>query len=1208
MFADVNWEVDNQEFLVLNSDGSWKLTDSGGQHPYGVLVNGIPQSSGSNWAGFTQYNPFPVPGTVASWDVKVISGQAPRCPAVGSGSNPNSTVSVVASTSTSVTIQADDYSSTCSNTTTAGRVTFTLRISYLPLPSVTEYVNPKYLVMGVTYAPPGGSSSFVSYQNSNLVGNSTSISNSFTDAFKENSSLSVGIMCPNSCPIKSDSVTSTESSNWTQKITNSGQITLSKTTSATLKVPGVPNVYSPVDHDYDIIWLWLNPVSLFSLYSANGNLDGGPILWTGYGYDPDDEPDLDVMDIVGIYVGWLNGDLPLPAGVAGLLSRSWVPSTQKFAPGQGPGITSADYDNILHADPFAYNPYDSNSGCSRSPCYLLTLDPGTNPPTSTDGRFTLLTGSAAPQSVPYQQAPSGSQGITETYMLTNQTSTVATKTSDYTYSVSWGLEEKFSIGFLKLINIASDFSQTWTLTWENLATTGTTQTSTQTDTAQITAPPPCQTATATCSPAYTEPHEFAIYQDNLYGTFLFWPNRYFSISSVAPATRTIMAGGTASFIINTQANAGYNGQSITISVAGLPAGAIYNQNTGAPGTDFTLNISIASSTPPGNYPLTIAAKNGSLSYFAYATLTITPPTPSLSSLSPNSVTAGAPALSLAVNGSGFASGATVQWNGSPLSTTYMSAGQVTASVPASLINTQGSATVTVVNPGGVSSNALTFTINPPNPSLLSLSPNSATAGGTAFTLAVNGSGFLAGSTVQWNGSPITSAYVTGNLLTASVAASLISTQGSASVTVLNPGAIISNALAFTITPPTPSLLSLSPNSATAGGPAFTLTVNGSGFLTLSTVQWNGLPLSTTYVSANVLMSSVSSGLISSRGTAGVTVANPGDVASNALNFTVNSAMPTLSSLSPNSETAGGPAFTLTISGSGFLTGSTIQWNGSPLSTTYASGSQLTASVPATLITSQGTASITVANPGGVTSNSLTFTINPAVPSLSSISPNSVAAGWGSFSMTVNGSGFLPGSVVSWTPAASGSLTGTALSTNYVSGGQLTATVLASLLTAQGSAAVTVSNPGGPTSNSLPFTIMPQGSLMILTASPLPDGTVGTSYSQGLTATGGVTPYRAWALGAGSQLPPGISLMQGVMPGIGLLSGTPTSSGTFTFTLQVTDAANTVATAPFSIAINSAGLLSANGVVNAASYIGGAVAPGEIVTIISSFPGLCVANS
>ena len=50
-------------------------------------------------------------------------------------------------------------------------------------------------------------------------------------------------------------------------------------------------------------------------------------------------------------------------------------------------------------------------------------------------------------------------------------------------------------------------------------------------------------------------------------------------------------------------------------------------------------------------------------------------------------------------------------------------------------------------------------------------------------------------------------------------------------------------------------------------------------------------------------------------------------------------MPAISMLAPNSATAGGRQFTLTVFGSRFLTGPTVQWNGSPLSTTSGAPSQ-----------------------------------------------------------------------------------------------------------------------------------------------------------------------------------------------------------------------------------------------------------------------------
>jgi uncharacterized protein (TIGR03437 family) len=264
-------------------------------------------------------------------------------------------------------------------------------------------------------------------------------------------------------------------------------------------------------------------------------------------------------------------------------------------------------------------------------------------------------------------------------------------------------------------------------------------------------------------------------------------------------------------------------------------------------------------------------------------------------------------------------------------------------------------------------------------------------------MTVNGSGFLTGSTVQWDGSAIPTSYVSGGQLTASVAASLIASPGSASVTVLNPGGLTSSALTFTINAPTPLLISLSPNSATAGGPAFTLTVNGSGFLTGSAVQWNGSPLSTSYVSGSQLSASLPASLIASQGSASVTVQNPGGLTSPALTFTINAPTPSITSLSPSSATSGGPAFTLTVNGSGFLTGSTVQWNGSPLSTSYVNASQLSASVPATLIPSQGSASvtvvITVVNPGGATSSPFPLTISaPSGASVSIITTSPLPVG------------------------------------------------------------------------------------------------------------------------------------------------------------------------------------------------------------------------
>jgi hypothetical protein len=88
----------------------------------------------------------------------------------------------------------------------------------------------------------------------------------------------------------------------------------------------------------------------------------------------------------------------------------------------------------------------------------------------------------------------------------------------------------------------------------------------------------------------------------------------------------------------------------------------------------------------------------------------------------------------------------------------------------------------------------------PVPSLISLVPPSATHGGKAFTLTVNGSKFVSGAVVEWNGASHTATFVNSGELTVKIPASDIATAGTASVTVKNPapGGGVSNALTFTI--------------------------------------------------------------------------------------------------------------------------------------------------------------------------------------------------------------------------------------------------------------------------------------------------------------------------------------------------------------------------------------------------------------------------
>ncbi|HET9307796.1 MAG TPA: Ig-like domain repeat protein [Candidatus Sulfotelmatobacter sp.] len=109
-------------------------------------------------------------------------------------------------------------------------------------------------------------------------------------------------------------------------------------------------------------------------------------------------------------------------------------------------------------------------------------------------------------------------------------------------------------------------------------------------------------------------------------------------------------------------------------------------------------------------------------------------------------------------------------------------------------------------------------------------------------------------------------------------------------------------------------------------------------------------------------------------------------------------------LVPDATAPGGTDFTLTVSGTGFVSGSVVRWNGSPRPTTFISNSQLKAGISAADIATAGTASVTVVNsaPGGGTSNvtllpvtdstgnSVAFTLGPFLTA--GDDPNSIAVG------------------------------------------------------------------------------------------------------------------------------------------------------------------------------------------------------------------------
>ncbi len=139
-------------------------------------------------------------------------------------------------------------------------------------------------------------------------------------------------------------------------------------------------------------------------------------------------------------------------------------------------------------------------------------------------------------------------------------------------------------------------------------------------------------------------------------------------------------------------------------------------------------------------------------------------------------------------------------------------------------------------------------------------------------------------------------------------------------------------------------------------------------LTDRTVTWSSADETVASVSSTGTVRGVRAGV--------TTVTATSEGKSGSASVTVNNAAPTLGGIAPTSVLAGTAQFTLTVTGTGFVNGSVVQWNGSPRATTFGSSTQLSAVITAGDIAASGTAQVSVStpSPGGGSSASVPFTI------------------------------------------------------------------------------------------------------------------------------------------------------------------------------------------------------------------------------------------
>jgi hypothetical protein len=458
------------------------------------------------------------------------------------------------------------------------------------------------------------------------------------------------------------------------------------------------------------------------------------------------------------------------------------------------------------------------------------------------------------------------------------------------------------------------------------------------------------------------------------------------------------------------------------------------------------------------------------------------------------------------------------------------------------------------------------------PSISAVLPQTIAAGSSSVTMKVVGTNFTANAVILWNGGKLATSVVDANTLSGSIQGGSLAVPGTAQVQVQNsqtgqasqsvPISIISSnttvPLPLAISVPTVPVGVVGTSysvgfSATGGAPAYTWSLTSGSLPAGMSVAANtgvisGTPTASGTYSFTVTVTDSSSPVQTQSASLSITIAPPAPVSSPQLTIS-NSALPAGTdglAYSQTLQAAGGsPAYkwSLTV---GSL----------PAGLTLAAGSGVISGVPTTSGTFTFTAEVTdSSDPAQVKSVPLSITIASSQLTITSsaLAPGTPGA---AYSQTLRAAGGTP--AYTWS-ITSGSLPAgltLAAGSGVISGTPTTSGTF--FFTAK------VTDRGSPVqAKSVSLSITVTSSQLSITSSALASGTEGSAYSQTLHATGG-TPSYSWSVTSGS-LPTGIT----IAAGSGVISGTPTESGTFSFTAMVTDTSSPVQSKSVALSITIA---------------------------------------
>ncbi len=180
--------------------------------------------------------------------------------------------------------------------------------------------------------------------------------------------------------------------------------------------------------------------------------------------------------------------------------------------------------------------------------------------------------------------------------------------------------------------------------------------------------------------------------------------------------------------------------------------------------------------------------------------------------------------------------------------------------------------------------------------------------------------------------------------------------------------------------------------------------------------------------------------------------------------------PVITALEPYTATVLAPSFPLTVTGSGFVSGTVALWNGVALPTTVLDGEHLLVQVGAAQLSTAAVVPVTAQSPApaNFVSNAASFVVAAATPTITTLTPNKASAGRPPLTLTINGSGFAANAQVLWN--------GAVLTPQSISPTQIQVPIAAALLANGQAVGVAVRNPtpSEQISSAAGFEVQPAG--------------------------------------------------------------------------------------------------------------------------------------